>query len=496
MIDRRRYKTSLTRYLYNTTIAEDRTLDSVRESSTLFFTAIMSVTSLHIPGKEKIHLQCTKALRDLIASSMFDRFHTLEDIRALCIAAFWLPDLSWKLSGHCVRMATELNLHQSFFKAFYSQRQTAQEREQSFEKARLWYLLYVLDHHFSIAYGRPPVTAELQAIKETDIFLRAPECTLSDRRVLSQVTLFAILSRAYNVFGLEAERLLEGDEMTLVTHARFLEDLERWRQHFRHFLQVDAHVGDYPAIGVDLHYNFASMMLNSLSLRGRSLTSIGNLPANLRPLALNAIEAAHQILQITLERRDIKESLVGVPLYLHTMIAFAVVFLIKMSPRWKLIGVNIDVETRTRPLIEGIITAMRQAKAGSNHILYSMATGFERLLRRNVGPNGEQIGTPRQVHHLPPIMPQQDANGRHFSAPMLPGQEFQQSPGFSQPRNNSQYETYGISPSSGATFGGWQTEDDMLWSMGMGYDLLANAPDVNMASSYAFHDMLYPQSQG
>lgn len=447
----------------------------------------MSVTSLHIPGKEKVHAACTKQLRDLIASSMFDRFHTLEDIRALCIAAFWLPDLSWKLSGHCVRMATELNLHQAFFKAFYSQKQTSQEREHAFEKARLWYLLYVLDHHFSIAYGRPPVTAELQAIKETEMFIRSPECTLSDRRVLSQVTLFAVLSRAYNVFGLEAERLLEGDEMTLLTHARFMEDLDRWRQQFRHFLQLDQHVGDYPAIGVDLHYHFGSMMLNSLALRGRSLTSISTLPSTLRPLALQAIEAAHRILQIVLERPEIKESLVGVPLYLHTMIAFAVVFLIKMSPRWHLIGVNIDVETRTRPLIQAIIAAMRDSKAGANHILYSMATGFERLLRRNTSANGDHPDM-RQGPTLPPILAPQDANGRHFSAPVLPGHDYRHSPSFGggQP--------YGISPSSGATFSGWQTEDDMLWSMGMGYDLLANAPDVNMASSYAFHDMMYPQS--
>lgn len=209
----------------------------------------MVVASLHIPGKEKIHLLCHKQLRDLIAVSMFDRFHTLEDIRALCIAAFWVPDLSWKLSGHCVRMATELNLHQAFYKAFYSQSQTLAEREHAFEKARLWYLLYVLDHHFSIAYGRPPVTAELQAIKEYETFLHAPECTPSDRRVLSQVSLFIILSKAYNVFGLEAERLIEGEDATLLTHLRFIEDLERWKKHFRHTLNQDAHIGDYPAVG-------------------------------------------------------------------------------------------------------------------------------------------------------------------------------------------------------------------------------------------------------
>lgn len=243
------FKTSLSRYLFDATIHESRSLLSVRESSTLFFTAIITVTSLHIPGKERVHATAHKHLRDLIATSFFDRFHTLEDIRALCIAAFWLPDLSWKLSGHCVRMATELNLHQAFYKALYSQKQSHADREHAFERARLWYLLYVLDHHFSIAYGRPPVTTELQAIKEYDVFLNAPECTPSDRRVLSQVTLFIILSRAYNHFGLEAERLMDGDDVTLLTHQRFIEDLDRWRYQFRHALNRDAHVGDYPAVG-------------------------------------------------------------------------------------------------------------------------------------------------------------------------------------------------------------------------------------------------------
>jgi hypothetical protein len=262
------FKTTLSRYLFDATIQESRTLLSVRESSTLFFTAIITVTSLHIPGREKTYALAHKHLRDLIATSFFDRFHTLEDVRALCIAAFWLPDLSWKLSGHCVRMATELNLHQAFYKAFYSpaallmatttkttttttttNTNTAASKLEHLERARLWYLLYVLDHHFSIAYGRPPVTAELQAIKEYDVFLNAPECTPSDRRVLSQVTLFIILSRAYNHFGLEAERLMDGDDGTLTTHARFMEELDRWRYQFRHALNRDAHIGDYPAVG-------------------------------------------------------------------------------------------------------------------------------------------------------------------------------------------------------------------------------------------------------
>ena len=284
----RLFKTSLSRYLFDATLPESRTLKSVRESSTLFFTAIMTVASLHIPGKEKIHLSCHRQLRELIQSSMFDRFHTLDDIRALCVAAFWLPDLSWKLSGHCIRIATELNLHQAFFKAFYSAKQSARERTDALERVRLWYLLYVLDHHFSIAYGRPPVIAEWQAIKETDHLLNSPECTPSDRRVISQVTLFIILSRAYNMFGLEAERLMDGDEASLIRHRGFLEDIEHWRIRFRKWLMVDTHVGDYPAIGKTTLPSLLFLLLTFSRCRSPLLLRLhdAQLPRPPRPLPL------------------------------------------------------------------------------------------------------------------------------------------------------------------------------------------------------------------
>ncbi|KAK4937648.1 hypothetical protein LTR10_021794 [Elasticomyces elasticus] len=515
----RLFKTTLSRYLFDATIHESATVQSIRESSTLFLTAIITVTSLHIPGREKIYASSHKHLRDLIAASFFDRFHTLEDIHALCIAAFWLPDLSWKLSGHCVRMATELNLHQAFYKALYSQKQSETERGHAFERARLWYLLYVLDHHFSIAYGRPPVTAELQAIKEYDIFLNAPECTPSDRRVLSQVGLFIILSKAYNHFGLEAERLMDGDDVTLLTHQRFIEDLDRWRYQFRHALNRDVHIGDYPAMGVDLHYYFASMMLNSLALRGRSLVNISStttLPTSLRPLASQAINSAHQILIIVLDEPSIRDSMVGVPLYLHTVIAFAVVFLIKMSSRWAGIGVTIDPEEKTKPLVEGVISLFRSCQAGRNHILYAMADGFERLLRSNLG-NGHllpskvrNVNLQAQIGLYPHASAQRDGslslpvpalNQQHpsysrtdsFAAStptILPAQHSTMSPNAFTPKSNTQshphangssfdnYLSPHSQPTSTGTFGGWQTEDDMLWSMGMGYDLLATAPDA------------------
>lgn len=51
------------------------------------------------------------------SSSMFSRYHSVDDVRAPCIAAFWLSEVSWKLSGQAIRIATELNIRQSFARA-------------------------------------------------------------------------------------------------------------------------------------------------------------------------------------------------------------------------------------------------------------------------------------------------------------------------------------------------------------------------------------------
>ena len=273
------------------------------------------------------------------------------------------------------------------------------------------------------------------------------------------------------------------------------------------------------------------MMLNSLALRGRSLFTISHtstLPTSLRPLASHAITSAHQILNIVLDEPSIRGSMVGVPLYLHTVIAFAVVFLVKMSSRWAGIGVTIDPETKTKPQIEAVISLFRSCRAGKGHVIYAMADGFERLLRRNLanGHGGVRVGDDGGAHgkigsgiSIDGLVARQTTNGTSFAHPahmhgqahalaqhqhpphatppdpfhssssLLPPQHSTTSPSPFTPTNphgppsQTQFDPYTLSPhttpSTAGTFGGWQTEDDMLWSMGMGYDLLATAPDVN-----------------
>lgn len=126
----------LNRYLWDGIALVHKDLASVRNSSSMLSAAILAVTALHMPNKERTFDTCYTEFAKLASGSMLDRHHTLDDLRGLCIAAFWLADVSWKLSGYAVRIATEHNLHQSFRKA-------TQGSPDHREQARLWYLLYV-----------------------------------------------------------------------------------------------------------------------------------------------------------------------------------------------------------------------------------------------------------------------------------------------------------------------------------------------------------------
>lgn len=126
----------LNRYLWDGALLAHKDLTSARRSSSMLSAAILAVTALHMPNKERTFDTCYTEFAKLASESMLGHHHTLDDIRALCIGAFWLADVSWKLSGYAVRIATERNLHQFYRKAM-------QGSPEHLEQARLWYLLYV-----------------------------------------------------------------------------------------------------------------------------------------------------------------------------------------------------------------------------------------------------------------------------------------------------------------------------------------------------------------
>lgn len=88
------FSQSLNHYLWGGIALIHNSLTSVRQSSTLLVAALLTVAALHIPGRENTFDVCYAEFTALICDSMFQRYHVLDDVRGLCIGAFWLSDVS------------------------------------------------------------------------------------------------------------------------------------------------------------------------------------------------------------------------------------------------------------------------------------------------------------------------------------------------------------------------------------------------------------------
>ncbi|RJE22221.1 Transcription factor [Aspergillus sclerotialis] len=458
----------LNRYLWDGMALVHDNLTAVRNSSSMLSASILAVTALHMPNKERTYDTCYAEFARLASESMLDRYHTLDDLRALCIGAFWLADVSWKLSGYAVRIATERNLHQCYRKAL----QGSPEHK---EQARLWYLLYTLEHHFSIAYGRPPIIHEDPTITNHNMFTMSPSVPQSDLRLHSQVDLFIILTRIYHAFGPDVD--LEVPESDFGMIDRFDNDLAEWKSAWFPRLAGSQYVGAYPYKAVFLHYHFSRLQLNSVALRTyHSATSTRFMSPERKKRADLAIKSSMATLKVLLDEPDIQRALIGVPLYLHSMITFAAVFLLKIAAKGcssDILGnqgqqnsiasarLHIDIayiRDLVGQTVELMVSCSKRASERhlSHHIargLRKMLSGFEDWEKRNAGskhfpgqasqesssmfkpiiiPGAQQLGERDTIlNHPPPLLgvaPLSAERGNGVEQPSLQGT---QQPGLS-----------------------------------------------------------------
>ncbi|EKV07357.1 C6 transcription factor, putative [Penicillium digitatum] len=366
------FSRTMNQLLWGGIILVHRDLTSVRRASTLLSAAVLTVAALHIPNRTETLNRCYGEYVTLVSNMALTRAHTLDDIRGLCVGAFWLSELSWKLSGHAVRIATEMGLHQSY------QRLTRGHTDQ-YERAQLWYLLYVCDHHFSIAYGRPPVIHEDVVIRNYETFLALPMIVHGDTRLLAQVALFMILTEAYRMFGSDTEQALTEEDFGQLRAYNVAVD--QWRLLWQPRSADSAYVRTYPSKGVVLHYHFAKFQLNSLSLRALSPSNTPVFSMDRKESANIAISSAMACLNMVLEEPDIRDAIVGVPIFTHTMVTFSAVFLLKVVINWNTAYLSINAR-QVRRLVERVIELMNCVSAGERHLTRHIARGLGKMLER------------------------------------------------------------------------------------------------------------------
>lgn len=90
------YQQRLDHHLYSI-LGEHTTLQSVRKASTTMTSAICAVSALHSQSSD--YQNCHREFTRYTSTQFFSRQHSLDEVRGLCIGAFWLSDMSWALVG-------------------------------------------------------------------------------------------------------------------------------------------------------------------------------------------------------------------------------------------------------------------------------------------------------------------------------------------------------------------------------------------------------------
>ncbi|ORY65999.1 uncharacterized protein BCR38DRAFT_170905 [Pseudomassariella vexata] len=358
-----------------------KTLDALRRSSRILSVCIFTVAALHDPRSNAIYSVCSKEFRRLMAASVFSRSIDRDYLRALCIASYWLSDISWIVSGYAIRRAAEFNLTSHYRRAI------TEGNEEAADYVRLWYILFVCDQHLSILYQRNPTIRDDFVVQGWESFIQSPVTNDEDKRLVSQVALLNIVHKIRELFGPDTGEPVP--QVYLGQIASFASQLDRWLGTWSTALKEHHNqIGSFPRKGVLLHYQFALLYLYSHVFRGLRKTSI---PAYFLDSAASAVNAATAIVSMLTADADIHSALAGMPSYLNSMTAFSCMFLVKLA----MIHTELVDRSMVIDLTIRLIDLYRSTAVGKWHLVHLMADGLEKViltLRKSNIPSAQHFG--------------------------------------------------------------------------------------------------------
>ena len=340
------------------------TFEHLQQASPILSTVVCAVGALHCVSADYEPLR--QEFMSLSSAMLFSRNNTVDHVRAFCIGAFWISDLSTSLVSIAVRIATELQLSRSFTKALQGDRD-------SYLRARLHYLVYACDHHLSVPHGRPPLTRECDAVQNVRSFLDCKYANHDDARLVSHVLRWRVWTEIFDTLSQRVDRPLSNAEIPLLK--RFSNALDSLRVEWTDRLGSDQNVGNYPWKGVGMQHHFAKLYLYSHIFRGHDSEQIErtgrNMDLEMYEMASSAVLSAMCILRTVTSDLEMQSYLNGLPTYFHVMIAFAVVFMLRVSARSFHFG---EIDTSGVKSLMTKLTAVLQEVSKSMHSQHLMVT--------------------------------------------------------------------------------------------------------------------------
>jgi len=331
------YQRHLNPFVHDILATKDSLAD-VRRRSPLLSAAICTVASSCTGSTE--FQDCLKAFKAEVSRQIFAEEYDFDDVRALCIGAFWLNEISTILVGLgmrlpwslpfsldltpavAVRIGIQLDLHRCISKMPHTKRAC-------YDRTRLYFLVYVCDHHCSLIYGRPPMTREWRSFQKPRALLQSQYSTATDLFLISQVEFWSVSRQVFEHFGADIERNVLGERAVEIK--RLSEAYDRWYEEWGAFLTL-AHQHD-PILHriFDLHYHSGKLYLFSHIFRGKLGSQTGQSSYKETSEAQNAVASALFLIRCITEADNSSSWLGKLPFYFGTMIAFACVCLIKTA---------------------------------------------------------------------------------------------------------------------------------------------------------------------
>ena len=352
------YKENLDVHMHYVFSAND-TLASVRARSSFLTAAICTVVT-YCTGYTT-YKNCSKAFTNEVSRKLFATEYDFDDVRALAIGALWLNDISSALNGLAVRIGTQLDLHRCITKMPFT-------KELCHIRTRLYFQVYLCDHHCSLIYGRPPMTTEFRSLKGPGAFLQSEYSSQADISLISQVEFWSINRQIYHLFGSDIESDIVNQRS--IEFGRLNEALDKWRLNWQTVVTMSQRI-------FDLYFYSAKLYLYSHVFRGPSLAKSPAGSVGTENLAQHATDAALEVLRCAVDDTDDQSWLQKLPFYFGTMIAFACVCLIRTS-----LQDGQEINNRTNQIVRYLtsLSQILQSSAmdqSSSHPLANIAKSLE-----------------------------------------------------------------------------------------------------------------------
>jgi hypothetical protein len=227
-----------------------------------------------------------------------------------------------------------------------------------------------------------------EAVSHHEAFLQLPGTTWSEWHLHSQVAIFDILNRAYQQFGNNNKETALSEALITTLHT-WNAELDNWRSKWD--TQISMSPFDSVQISPDIevlvshsdeaaklsrevlmYWNFAKLLINSLGLRGLPPQQAHLIPNQRRDFANLAITYALNTFNFILEDNPSRKSISGDELYLHTMIMYSSVFLLRVHTRWQPARLNLNIG-QALSLMERVARLLDQAKTSQRHHVSSIS---------------------------------------------------------------------------------------------------------------------------